>query len=193
MQDAQGGAVPAVGCHGDAKPCHLPIPVPAMGQHDAQAADFPWGRFVPPIAHLWGTSHITGVNQAVSLHFPSFLLHAFLFPFIALPSPAAGPALLPSGGLHQSQEMLCWVACALPVQVFRCVFAPTVDTDAPVNLRHSHEQWELLAWLLCLLSILLTPDLLLRPSANGQGAITLQNPYRAAVFKSKIDKKDFHR
>lgn len=96
-----------------------------------------------------------------------------------------------SAGLHVHCQSRCSDVCVPPTS--RCVFAPTVDTDAPVNLRHSHEQWELLAWLLCLLSILLTPDLLLRPSANGQGTITLQNPYRAAVFKSKIEKKGFHR
>lgn len=35
----------SVGCRGDAKRRHLPIPVPAVGQHGAQAAGFPWGRF----------------------------------------------------------------------------------------------------------------------------------------------------
>ena len=40
----------SAGCHGDAKHGHLPIPVPAVGQHGAQAADFPWGRPGAPCA-----------------------------------------------------------------------------------------------------------------------------------------------
>lgn len=35
----------SAGCHGDAKHCHLPIPVPAVGQHGAQAAGLLWGKF----------------------------------------------------------------------------------------------------------------------------------------------------
>lgn len=34
------------------------------------------------------------MSPVVSLHFPSFPLHTFLFPFLALPSPVVGPAPL---------------------------------------------------------------------------------------------------
>lgn len=41
-----------------------------------------------------------GVSLVVSLHFPSFPSRAFLFSFLALPRPVAGPAPLPSD-VHQ--------------------------------------------------------------------------------------------
>ena len=105
-----------------------------------------------------------------------------------------------SRGSQRSQEMLCWDAHALPVQVFRCVcvlpafgcvFALMMDTDAPVCLQCSCGQQGQLACLLRLLSILLAPEQLPRPCVNSQGAIALQKPYYAAVFKSKTGKKGF--
>lgn len=52
------------------------------------------------------------MSPVVSLHFPSFPLHTFLFPFLALPSPVAGPAMLPSD-VHQccqEENKLCRAA-----------------------------------------------------------------------------------
>lgn len=123
----------STGCHGDVKHCHLPIPLPAAGQHGLGQV---WGltclpshssgahptSSIPPVqakarAQRWlaslpvqgatGTGEVgegdARVSQVVSLHFPSFPFHAFLFPFLALPSSVAGPSLLPSD-VHQCRQ-----------------------------------------------------------------------------------------
>lgn len=122
-------------CHGNVKHSHLPIPVPTIGQHPAQAAGFLGeGLCLPshssevhptsssPPAQLQAraqhwlalllvqgaagavTEGGAGVSKVVSLHFLSFTFRAFLFPFLALPSPVARQGFPLPSEVHQCRQ-----------------------------------------------------------------------------------------
>lgn len=128
IRDSSSRAVSA-GCHGDGKRGHLPSLSPWWDK-TVPRQQIPPGEVWDSLCLLGHTSGVhppssvppsvtsqgsvqaglagagverggdAGVSLVVSLHFPSFPSRAFLFSFLALPRPVAGPAPLPSD-VHQ--------------------------------------------------------------------------------------------
>lgn len=128
IRDPSSRAVSA-GCHGDGKRGHL-LRCPRGGTRRCPGSRSPLGEAWDSLCLLGHTSGVhppssvppsvtsqgsvpaglagagverggdAGVSLVVSLHFPSFPSRAFLFSFLALPRPVAGPAPLPSD-VHQ--------------------------------------------------------------------------------------------